>query len=95
MGKWFTPNAVHHFHGLYGPKDHSSKYYFCLTNITGIISKPKHTMKNPDLPSAMRPVTHREAVPLPKPLENLTSVMTTLILKKIMDSQNGTRLIVI
>jgi hypothetical protein len=50
-------------------------------------------MKYPDLPTAMRPVTHREAVPVPKPLENLTLVMTTLILK-IMNSQNGTRLIV-
>jgi hypothetical protein len=52
-------------------------------------------MKYPDQPSAMRPVTHREAVPVPKPLENLTLVMSTLIVKKIMNSQNGTRLIVI
>jgi len=95
MGKWFTHNAVHHSRGLEEPKDHSSKCYFCLTNITEITSKSKHTMKNPHLPSAMRSVTHREAVPLPKPLENLILVITTLILKKITDSQKGTRLIVI
>jgi hypothetical protein len=38
------------------PKD----CYFCLTNITGITSsKSKHTVKYPNVPSAMRPVPHK------------------------------------
>ena len=54
------------------PKDHSSDCYFCLTNKTGITSKSKHTVKYPDLPSAMRPVSHTEELPVPKSPENLT-----------------------
>ena len=54
------------------PKDHSSNCYFCLTNITGISSKSKHTVKYPDLPSAMRPVPHSEEFPVLKSPENLT-----------------------
>ena len=42
------------------PKDRWSDCYFCLTNITGITSKSKNTVKYPDLPSAMRPVPHSE-----------------------------------
>jgi hypothetical protein len=34
------------------PKDHSSDCYFCLTNITRITSKYKHTVKCPNVPSA-------------------------------------------
>ena len=63
-------------------KDHSSNCYFCLTNIMGITSKPEHTVKYPDLPSAMRPVFYREELPVPKPPENRFVAMTTLILKK-------------
>jgi hypothetical protein len=40
-------------------KDHSSDCYFCLTNITGITSKSKHTVKYPNVPSAMRPIPHK------------------------------------
>jgi hypothetical protein len=53
------------------PKDHSSDYYFCLTNITGITSNSKHTVKYPNVPSAMRPVPHNEALPIPKPSANV------------------------
>jgi hypothetical protein len=53
-------------------KDHTSDCYFCLANITGIASKSKHTVKYPDLPSAIRPVPHSEELPLPKPPEKLT-----------------------
>jgi hypothetical protein len=35
-------------------KDHSLDRYFCLTNITGITSTSKHTVKYPNVPSAMR-----------------------------------------
>ena len=55
------------------PKDHSSEcYLFCLTDITRITSKSKHTVKYPDLPSAMRHVPHTRELPVPKPPENLT-----------------------
>ena len=54
------------------PTDLSSDCYFCFTNITVITSKNKHTVKYPDLPSTVRPVTHIEELPVPKFLENLT-----------------------
>jgi hypothetical protein len=54
------------------PKDHSSECYFCLSDITRITSKSKHTVKYPDLPSTMRHVPHSKELPVPKPPENLT-----------------------
>jgi hypothetical protein len=54
------------------PKDHSSDCYFCLTNIRDITSKSRHTVKYPDLPSAVGPVPHSEEYPVPKPPENMT-----------------------
>jgi hypothetical protein len=53
------------------PKDHSSDCYFYLTNIRGITSKSRHTVKYPDLPSAVRPVPHSEEYPVPKASKNL------------------------
>jgi hypothetical protein len=53
------------------PKEHSSDCYSCLTNITGITSKSKHTVKYPNAPSAMRPVPHNEVLPIPKPPANV------------------------
>lgn len=47
------------------PKDHLSDCYFCLTNITGITSKTKHTVKYPNLKSAIRPVLRNEQFPVP------------------------------
>jgi len=46
------------------PQEHSSDCYFCMTQIKGISSKPKHTVKYPNLPSAMRPVPHSEDLPI-------------------------------
>jgi len=54
------------------PKDLSSDCYISLTNKTGIISKSKHALKYPDFPFAVRFVPHREELPVPKPLKNLT-----------------------
>jgi len=54
------------------PKDHSSDCYVCLTNITGISSKSKHTVKYPDLPSTMRPVPQSVEFLVSKPPINLT-----------------------
>jgi len=49
------------------PRDHSSDCYFCITKIKGINNKSKHTINYPSLPSAMRPVSHSEALPVPHP----------------------------
>jgi len=51
------------------PQDHSSDCYFC---IKGISSKSRHTVKYPNLPSAMRPVPHSEDLPIPHPPTHLT-----------------------
>jgi len=54
------------------PQDHSSDCYFCITQIKGISSKSKHTVKYPNLPSAMRPVPHNEDLCIPHPPTHLT-----------------------
>ena len=54
------------------PQDHSSDCYFCITQIKGISSKSKHTIKYPNLPSAMRPVPHSEDLPIPHLPTHLT-----------------------
>jgi len=40
--------------------------------MTGIASKSRHTVKCPDLPSAIRPVPHSKELPVIKPPENPT-----------------------
>ena len=75
------------------PKGHSSDWYFNKRN--RITSKSKHTVKYPDLPSAMRPVQNSEELPVPMPTEIWILAMTTLILVKITDSKKGTMLIAI
>ena len=54
------------------PQDHLSDCYFCITPIKGVSSKSKHTVKYPNLPSAMRPVPHSEDLPIPHPPTHLT-----------------------
>ena len=54
------------------PQDHSSDCYFCITQIKGINSNSRHTVKYPNLPSAMRPVPHSEDLPIPHPPTRLT-----------------------
>jgi len=53
------------------PTDHVSDCYFCLTSITGITAKSKHTVQYHNLPSAMRPVPHGTDLPVPKPSTNM------------------------
>ena len=53
------------------PTDHVSDCYFCLTSITGVTAKSKHTVQYPNLPSAMRPVPHSAELPVPKPPTNM------------------------
>ena len=71
LGTWLAPNAIRRSHGLREPKYHSSNCYFRLTNVTRVTYKSKHTVENPDLPSAMRPIPHSEELPVPKFPENL------------------------
>jgi hypothetical protein len=51
-------------------RDHASDCYFCLTSITGVTAKSKHTVQYPNLPSAMRPVPHSAELPVAKPTTN-------------------------
>ena len=53
------------------PTDHVSDCYFCLTSITGVAAKSKHTVQYPDLPPVMRPVPHSAELPVPKPPTNM------------------------
>jgi hypothetical protein len=53
-------------------KDQTSSFYVFLANVSGITSKSKHTVKHPDLLSAIRSVPHSKELPVPKPPENLT-----------------------
>ncbi|UYV84654.1 hypothetical protein LAZ67_X002984 [Cordylochernes scorpioides] len=54
------------------PKDHYSDCYFCLIKTKGITYKSKHTIKYPELPSAMRLVPHSDHLLVPQPPENVT-----------------------
>jgi len=49
------------------PTDHVSDCCFCLTSITGVTAKSKHTAQYPNLPFAMRPIPHRAELPVTKP----------------------------
>jgi len=52
--------------------DHVSDCYFCLTSVTGVTAKSKHTVQYPNLPSVMRPVLQSVKLPVPKPPTNTT-----------------------
>jgi hypothetical protein len=54
------------------PTDHVPDCYFCLTCITGVTARSRHTVQYPNLPLAMRPVRHSAQFPVPKPPTNLT-----------------------
>ena len=53
------------------PMDNVSDCYFCLTSITGVTAKLKHTIQYPNLPSVMRPVPHSAELPVSKPPTNM------------------------
>jgi len=54
------------------PTDCVSDCYFCLTSVTGVTVKSRHTVQYPNLPSAMRPVPHSAELPVSKPPRNMT-----------------------
>ena len=47
------------------PRDHLTDCYFCMTKISGITSKTRHTVNYPDIPSAIKPVPHSSDLPIP------------------------------
>jgi len=54
------------------PTDHVADCYFCLSSISGVTAKSKHTVQYPNLPSAMKPVPQSAELPVPKPPTNMT-----------------------
>lgn len=48
-------------------KDHHTDCYFCITDIKGYTQKTKKNIQYPNLPSAIRPVSHSLELPVPKP----------------------------
>jgi hypothetical protein len=67
MGKWLTLYAFRLSYGLERATDHVADCYFCLTSITRVTAKFKHTVQYHNLPSAMRPVPNSAKLPVPKP----------------------------
>jgi len=53
------------------PMHHVSVGYFFLTSVTGVTPKSKHTVKYPNLPSAIRSISHNAELPVPKPPTNM------------------------
>jgi hypothetical protein len=54
------------------PTNHVSDCYFCLTSITGVTTKSKHTVQYSILPTAIRPESHSEELPVQKHPTNMT-----------------------
>ena len=50
------------------PTDHVTNCYFCMVKTRGFSGKNKHLIQYPSLPSAIRPVPHSTAVPIPLPV---------------------------
>lgn len=51
-------------------KGHITDCYFCLSEVDGHNSKPKHTVVYPIIPSALRPVEHDYSLQFPVHLDN-------------------------
>lgn len=47
------------------PKDHSSDCYFCIVKTSGYNKKNKCKIEYPNIPSAIRPVSHSAEIPVP------------------------------
>ena len=46
------------------PRDHCTDCYFCLGKTSGYNKKNKYKIEYPNLPSAIRPVTHSAEIPV-------------------------------
>ncbi|KDR23425.1 hypothetical protein L798_05411 [Zootermopsis nevadensis] len=50
------------------PHNHVNDCYFCMfPPVIGINNKKKHTLIYPNIPSAIRPITHNHELPVPVP----------------------------
>lgn len=47
------------------PRDYLRNCCFWLTNVTGYSRKNKHSVKYPEVPSALKPVLHEEGLLVP------------------------------
>ena len=47
------------------PANHVDNCYFCIVNVAGFSSKNKSKISYPNIPSAMRSVTHSDSIPVP------------------------------
>ena len=56
--------------------DYVSNCYFCMTNVKGFRKKNKHRIEYPNIPSAMRPVSHGDGVEVPVPPSTLDETLT-------------------
>ena len=73
MGKWFAPTAVRPTHGLERTKRPLILLLLSFNKHNRYrLQIQTHTVKYPCFPSAMRPVPHKEELPVLKPSENLT-----------------------
>nr|CAH7753306.1 unnamed protein product [Callosobruchus chinensis] len=54
------------------PRCHLTDCYFCMTSTVGFLSKSKHTIQYPNVPSALRNVSHNDSLPIPVPPQTYT-----------------------
>ena len=47
------------------PQNHHDDCYFCAVNLNGVNLKKKTTVTYPNLPSALQPIPHSDAIPIP------------------------------
>ena len=54
------------------PRNHFNEPYFCVTSTNGFFGKSKHEIKNSNIPSAVRPSSHDDWMPMPEQPEKYT-----------------------
>jgi len=72
MGKRFMLHAFHNSYGLERAHGPCFRLLLLLTSITSVTAKSEHNVQCPNLPPAIRPVSHSVELPVPKPLTNMT-----------------------
>ena len=69
------------------PKGHGKKCYFCSCVIDWYNVKNRHKIQYPNLPCAVRPISHGPCVPIPLPPRVLQTVEDSVREKSWSDSQ--------
>ena len=58
------------------PQNHHDNYYFCMINISKYRKvRGRRAMTYPSTPSAIAPVPHSDALPVPNPPSNLSNFL--------------------